>query len=339
MSGGGAVAAPVELGTGASPRTLQIRMNANGVAYAVWTQAGAGGADVRAAQLQGTIWTPLGAPLDADPNRSAGTGALRPSVDVSADGSAVAAWGDLPGRLDARLRAPALRHRRPLIPLEANAVAVGAEAGGSADSPQVDAERSGTAAWVAFRQDVGTRSRSLARRFGVSFGEPVALDGGTTSRNPVLAVSGASSGLGAVGAADGTVLGTLIDAAGAFAAPVRLDAGAATSAVSPVAAWSGDRPAGEVAFRAPTKAGTPVVYGRLAEQGKAFGRLTRISGGKSGPVAAARCGSAPTPPRTPCCRCCRAPRPTSASSPSRCRTARPGRRGSRRATTPARTRA
>jgi hypothetical protein len=32
VSGGGAVAAPVELGTGAHPRTLQVRMNANGIA-------------------------------------------------------------------------------------------------------------------------------------------------------------------------------------------------------------------------------------------------------------------------------------------------------------------
>jgi hypothetical protein len=287
VSGGGAVAAPVELGTGAHPRTLQVRMNANGVAYAVWTQDGAGGADVRAAQLQGTVWTPLGAPLDADPNRSAGTGALRPSVDVSADGSAVAAWGETFPDGSTHVFARRLSGTDvPLIPLEANAVALGTEPGGSADSPQVDAERTGNAAWVAFRQDVGTRSRSLARRFGVSFGEPVALDGGATSRNPVLAVSGASSGVGAVGAADGTVLGTLIGATGAFAAPVRLDADAATSAVAPVAAWSSDRPAGEVAFRAPTHAGTPVVYGRLAEQGKDFGRLTRISAAKSGPVVA-----------------------------------------------------
>jgi hypothetical protein len=287
VSGGGAVAAPVELGTGAHPGTLQLRMNANGIAYAVWTQDGAGGADVRAAQLEGTTWTPLGAPLDADPNRSAGTGALRPSVDVAADGSAVAAWGETYPDGSTHVFARRLTGTdAPVAPLEANAVAVGAEPGGSADSPQVDAERAGTAAWVAFRQDVGTRSRSLARRFGVSFGEPVALDGGTTSRNPVVAVSGASSGVAAVGAADGTVLGTLIAATGAFAPPVRLDADAATSAVSPVAAWSDDRPAGEVAFRAPTHAGTPVVYGRLAEQGKAFGRLTRISAGKAGPVVA-----------------------------------------------------
>jgi PKD domain len=287
VSGGGAVAAPVELGTGAHPRTLQVRMNARGIAYAVWTQDGAGGADVRAAQLEGTTWTPLGAPLDADPNRSAGTGALRPSVDVAADGSAVAAWGETYPDGSTHVFARRLSGTdAPVLALEANAVVLGTEPGGSADLPQVDAERTGTAAWVAFREDVGTRSRTLARRFGVSFGEPVALDGGATSRNPALAVSGASSGVAAVGAADGTVLGTLIDATGAFAPPVRLDADASTSPVTPVAAWSGDRPAGAVAFRAPTHAGTPVAYGRLAEQGKDFGRLTRISASGSGPVVA-----------------------------------------------------
>jgi hypothetical protein len=67
---------------------------------------------------------------------------------------------------------------------------------------------------------------------------------------------------------------------------VRLDADASTSPVTPVAAWSDDRAAGAVAFRAPTHAGTPVAYGRLAEQGKDFGRLTRISASGSGPVVA-----------------------------------------------------
>jgi len=286
-SGHGAVAAPVELGTAAHPRTLRVRMNAGGIAYAVWTQDGAGGTDVRGAQLDGTTWTALGAPLDADPNRSAGTGASRPDVAVNADGSAVAAWGETYPDGSTHVFARRLTGTdAPVVALEANAVAVGTEPGGSADSPQVDAEATGTAAWVAFRQDVGNRSRSLARRLGVGFGEPVAIDGGATSRNPAVAVSGASSGVGVTGAADGTVLATLIEATGAFAAPVRVDSRAATSAPGPLAAWADDRAAGAVAFRTPTPAGTPVVYGRLATQGQDFGRAVRLSAGGAGPVVA-----------------------------------------------------
>jgi hypothetical protein len=161
-------------------------------------------------------------------------------------------------------------------------VVVGTEAGGSADSPEVDAEATGNGAWVAFRQDVGTTSRALARRLDVSFGEPVALDGGTPTRIAVLAASGASSGVGAAGATDGTVLGTLIGADGAFTPPVRLDQQAATSAPVPLAAWSDERPGGEVAFQSRTAAGTPVAYGRLATQGQDFGRLVRISASGAG---------------------------------------------------------
>jgi hypothetical protein len=287
VSGQGALAGPVVLGTGARPRTLQLSLNAAGVAYAVWTQDGAGGADVRAAQLAGTTWTPLGAPLDADPARSAGTGALRPSVAVSPDGSAVAAWGETYPDGSTHVFARRLTGTdAPVAALEANAVVVGTEAAGSADSPQVDAEATGTGAWVAFRQDVGARSRSLARRLGVSFGEPVPIDGGTTSRNPAIAASGASSGLAVAGGADGTVRGTLIGATGAFAPPVRLDAQAATSAPVPLAAWSDLRAAGETVFRTPTPGKTPVTYGRLAAQDGGFAPAVRLSADKTGPVVA-----------------------------------------------------
>jgi hypothetical protein len=285
VSGGGAVAAPVVLGTGARPRTLQVRMNAAGVAYAVWTQAGAGGDDVRAAQLAGTTWTPLGAPLDADPARSAGTGALRPSVAVAPGGSAIAAWGETYPDQTTHVFARRLTGTdAPVAALEADAVVVGTETGGSADSPQVDAEATGPGAWVAFRQQVGTRSRSLARRLGVSFGEPVLLDGDTTSRNPAIAVSGASSGVAVVGGADGTVRGTLIGPTGVFAPPVRLDTHPATAAPAPLAAWSDLRAAGAAVFRGPTPGGTPVAYGRLAAQAGGFAPAVRLSANKTGPV-------------------------------------------------------
>ena len=60
-----------------------------------------------------------------------------------------------------------------------------ARAAGSADSPDIDIEDDGSFAWVVFRQDVGGRSRSIARRLlGSQFEAPAAIDGGADERRP-----------------------------------------------------------------------------------------------------------------------------------------------------------
>ena len=53
----------------------------------------AAGRQRRAARLQDTTWTRVARPLDVDPDREAGTGALRPRVAVSAEGYAVVDLG------------------------------------------------------------------------------------------------------------------------------------------------------------------------------------------------------------------------------------------------------
>ena len=92
---------PVAIG-GPGARSLDIDLGINGAAYAVWEQGG----DVRAARLQDATWTAVAAPLDVDPALEAGTGALRPKVAVSAEGYAVATWGDRPGDGTTRMWAP-----------------------------------------------------------------------------------------------------------------------------------------------------------------------------------------------------------------------------------------
>jgi hypothetical protein len=255
----------------------------------VWARGGGGGAAGPAATLTGTVWAPLPAPLDADPARSAGTGASRPQVALTAGGSAVAVWGEAFPDGSTHVFARRLAGTAaPGAALEAGVPAIGAESGGSADSPRVDADAAGKGAWVVFRQDVGGRSRSLARRLDGTFGDPVALDGGATSRNPAIALGGATGGVAVTAGQDGTVLASLLAPAGTFAAPVRVDGGGKPvgSPPGPLAAWSDDRPAGVVAFRSPAAAGDAVAFGRLAARGGPLGPQARLSARRVGPVLA-----------------------------------------------------
>ena len=142
-------------------------------------------------------WTPVGAPLDIDPARAAGRGAQRPTVAVSAEGNAVVAWGeDRRGRPRARLR-PARDRPEPVrVPAGGLAARPRRQAGGRADSIDVDVEDDGSFAWAVFRQDFGGGSRSVARRLlGSTFDPPVALDGGPATDSPRIAINGRGQGL------------------------------------------------------------------------------------------------------------------------------------------------
>ena len=86
----GGFAPAVALG-GPGASDLDIDLGVNGAAYAIWQENG----NVAAARLQDTTWTRVAQPLDIDPADVAGTGALRPRVAVSAEGYAVATWGEI----------------------------------------------------------------------------------------------------------------------------------------------------------------------------------------------------------------------------------------------------
>jgi hypothetical protein len=234
IRGAGAPAPPVVLGGGATG--LDLDMGINEVAYAVWSAA----EDVRAARLVGTAWTPLAAALDLDPARSAGTGSSRPRVAVSAEGNAVATWGEQAGDARTHVIARRLTGLTPsAFPQDLTLDAFEGQPAGAADSPDIDIEDDGSFAWVAFRQDAGGRSRTFARRLrGSLFEDPFAIDAGATSGEPQIDFNGRGMGGAVAATADNAVFSAYLDKFDAFQAAVRIDRVAGATAPSPVVATS-----------------------------------------------------------------------------------------------------
>ena len=235
VRGSAAPTPPVVLGRGGASG-LDLDMGINEAAYAVWSA----GEDVRAARLEGTTWTPLGAPLDIEPGRSAGTGASRPRVGVSAEGNAVATWGEqgADGRTHVfarRLTGLALSS----FPQDLTLDGFEGQPAGAADSPDIDIEDDGSFAWIAFRQDVGGRSRSVARRLrGSLFEDPFAIDAGATSADPRIDFTGKGIGGAVAAASDNAVFSAYLDKFNIFRPAVRIDQTAGTVAPTPVVATS-----------------------------------------------------------------------------------------------------
>jgi hypothetical protein len=281
-----AVSAPVQLSAAGGAAGLDVRIGVEGGAYAVWSEAGAGGTDVRAAHLVGTTWTTLAAPLDVDPAHAAGAGSGRPRVAVAADDTAVVAWGETlaDGRSHVvyrRLLGTALSQ----YPQEASVPDLAGEAGGAADSPEIDVEYDRSFAWVTFRQDLAGRSRTLMRRLrGSTFDPALAIDGGATSIGAALAMNQIGEGLAVPALADDTL--ALVPFADKIVeAPVRLDAGGSAAPQTPVG-WVSERGDGGVAYRSQAADGSAVVRGRAVAVGSPAGAEAVLSQPSAGPVAA-----------------------------------------------------
>ena len=267
----GSPAVALSTGTGASD--LAIDIGVNGVAYVVWTQGG----DVRAAR-SGTAWAAVPAPLDIDPAHSAGTGASRPRVAIAADGSAVVVWGEaLPDGLTHVFARRIYDTTLSAIPQDATLAAFEGGAGGSADSPEVDVEFDRSYAWVAFRQTVGGRSRTVARRLRAStFEVPFALDGGIVSAQPRLSMS--SGGIGqAVSVTDTGLLYGARLRNDVFGTAARGDTGGAVSAATVVTSERNDS---ALVWRAGA-----AVRGRLAPEAPGLGAPALLSRASLGPAA------------------------------------------------------
>jgi hypothetical protein len=273
---GGYVPAVALGGPGASD--LDIDMGVNGAAYAIWQEAG----NVVAARLQDTTWTRVAAPLDIDPAREAGTGALRPRVAVSAEGYAVATWGEVAAT-------DGLTHvwgRRitgmnlSLVPQDLNIAG-----NGNADSPDIDIENDGSYAWIVFRQDIGGLPRTLGRRLvGSQYEAPEFIDGGVPSTDPKVDMNGL--GVGYAAAQSGwQVFGSWLDH-DHFQLTQRLDSTQGDFGAKPEVA-STDRNDSAIAWRVAGADGSSVARARYhdGEDAKgAFGPEVTLSRPDLGPV-------------------------------------------------------
>jgi hypothetical protein len=229
-------APPTQIG-GGNASGVAIDMGINEDGYAVWSAGG----DVRAARLDGTTWTPLAEALDVEAARTAGEGPrMRPRVAVSAEGNAVATWAETDANGRNHVVARRLTRLTPSsFPQDLTLESFGNEGAGSADSPDIDVEDDGSFGWVVFRQDVGGRSRSVARRLrGSLFEDPLAIDGGVTSAAPRIDFAGKGLG-GAVASAEGNaVYSAYLSKFDAFDPGARVDTTPSDAGPAPVVATS-----------------------------------------------------------------------------------------------------
>ena len=261
-----------------------VDVGINGTGYATFTAPGSAGPDVRAVRLQNTTWEPVANPLDVSLEQPAGEGSARSRVAVSAEGNAVAVWGE--AHADGR---PRIYGRRmfglqvSVAPQEVSLPEFEGGLGGAADSPDIDTEDDSSFAWVVFRQDVGGTSRGLARRLVGSLFEPaVAIDGGGPARAPRVGMSGRGVGISAVSTAANAVQVALIEK-DVFGQSFRVDTLGSSEDPIPVATTS-ERDESVMAWRSTTGAGTEV-RARYRPDAKAFDPEQVLSVPDFGPAA------------------------------------------------------
>lgn len=187
---------PAPVATAAPAATPSIDLSVNGVGYVAWASSG----DVKAATLDrtGTAFKPVEGVLDITPDSDAGSGLGRPEIAASADGTALAAWGEN-GHVYARR---VFHTQKSTIPQDLTVTDFNSHVGGVADSPVVDIADDSSFAWVSFRQafDANATTRVLARRLvGSAFDPPADVGagsfGGEGAGAPALDVTGIGDGI------------------------------------------------------------------------------------------------------------------------------------------------
>lgn len=201
---------PPQLLFDGAARAPDVDMGINGTAYVTFT---AGGSDVRAARLLKSEWAGVPSVLDIDPAATAGDGPGRPRVAVSADGNAVAVWGETGPDAVRRVFGRRLTGLTPSVaPQELSVAELGGAPGGSGGDVDLDIEDDGSFAWAVFRQEIGGVPRAIARRLVGSLWEPaVAVDAGGPVAAPRIAISGRGSGIAAVQDGAGAIRASLLE--------------------------------------------------------------------------------------------------------------------------------
>jgi hypothetical protein len=274
---GGFVPAVALGGPGA--QSLDVDLGVNGAAYAIWQEGG----NVVAARLADSTWTRVTPPLDIDINREAGTGLLRPRVAVSAEGYAVATWGEV--FADGSTHVFGRRITGMSLSMVPQDLTL---AGGNADSPDIDIEDDGSFAWVVFRQDVGPTTRTVGRRLvGSQYEAPEFIDAGVPSNDPKVDMSGAGRGYAVAQTPAGAqVFGSWLDH-DHFQPGLRLDSIDGFARAKPEVAAT-DRNDMAIAWQLTGSDGNAVARARYRDGDSpngAFGGELTVSRGDLGPVA------------------------------------------------------
>ncbi len=262
----------VQLG-GPDASGLDLDMGVNGAAYAIWSQGG----DVRAARLQDSTWTGLASPVDYDAGNSAGTGTSRPRVAVSAEGYAVAVWGELLS--DARTHVFSRRLTGTTLSAFPQDLT---SSDGAADSPDIDIENDGSFAWTVYRQFVGGVPHTFGRRLiGSQYDPPEQIDGNVPSGEPRVDLSGDGSGGAVAQGLDGTVTGAVLDH-DHFQPATALGTTVLTPPAPDVA--TSDREDVAAAWQSAAPDGTVLAHARFRAAGEGWGADTLISNSGLGTV-------------------------------------------------------
>jgi PKD domain len=250
VPGATAWSAPVLIAPAASDPALDLSINA--VGYVTYTSAG----DVLAARLarDATAWAPMAQPLDIDPADASG----RSDVAVSADGVALSTFVEGDKVVARKLFGTKVSQ----VPQVLNADQVEGQAGGAADSPDVDAEDDSSFAWVVFRQSFADRPRVLARRLlGSTFDPPVVVDADAAGSAPRIDLSERGEGTTAVATPDNGVIADMLHL-DAFGTATRLDTPPSVIAPSPAPTIAENGSATVSWLQAPGDPGATAVHGR-----------------------------------------------------------------------------
>lgn len=196
---------------GASAPSLDLSVNRKG--YLAFAVPGAGGSDVRVAYAKDAgPWTLLAAPVDANVDANAGSGAGRPRIGAAADGIGVVAWGE-----DGRVWARRVQGTRPSVVAADASAGLAIEGLGAAqmDAPVVGVQDDDSFTGIAFRATFvvngAPRSRVVYRRLRGSRFEagvpvdltPFAAAGGSVE--PRISNSGGGQGI-VLGSGDASLL-------------------------------------------------------------------------------------------------------------------------------------
>jgi hypothetical protein len=224
---------PTALGDGSHP---SVDMSVHGAAMASFTS---NGGDVRVSRLDRVSngWSTLGQVLDVSPGSAAGVGTGRSKIAISADGVAVATWGEN-GHVYAR---KVFLSGVSTAPQDLTPPSFGGKATTLSELPDVDAEEDSSYAWVVFRQVLmGGGARILARRQrGTEFDPPIGIDvGNEPGTTPRIEIAPRGIGLAAMsGATTRQPMFATIDKKDVFSGGTRLFSGSAVPS-TPTAAMA-----------------------------------------------------------------------------------------------------